>query len=150
MPVEQTASESVAEAPSTVNKENSKAASADLFNAKPKSTQKSKKIISKCERLFLADQAKLEKLKKQTERNNEQVQKEVSKAEKLAQKEEAKALLPKSPLTAFFCFASRRRVVIKEENPSLSVTEIAKRLGEEWKALEPEARQPYEAESEVD
>ena len=89
MPVEQTASESVAEAPSTVNKENSKAASADLFNAKPKSTQKSKKIISKCERLFLADQAKLEKLKKQTERNNEQVQKEVSKAEKLAQKDAA-------------------------------------------------------------
>lgn len=41
----------------------------------------------------------------------------------------------------FFCEDNRARV--KQENPDISVTEIAKKLGEEWQALDPAKKEPY-------
>lgn len=49
------------EAPATVNKENTKAKMDASSASKPRSTQKSTKILSKCERMFLADKAKAER-----------------------------------------------------------------------------------------
>ena len=41
----------------------------------------------------------------------------------------------------FFCEDNRARV--KQDNPEFSVTEIAKKLGEEWQALDETKKQPY-------
>jgi len=50
-------------------------------------------------------------------------------------KKRAKNAKPKRPATAFFVFSAARRPGVKEENPGMKVTEIAKLLGTEWRAL---------------
>ncbi len=56
------------------------------------------------------------------------------------QKKNAK---PKRPSTAFFLFSAARRPSIKEDQPVLKVTEIAKLLGEEWKLLDAKGKEKY-------
>lgn len=43
---------------------------------------------------------------------------------------------PKRNLTAFMFYSQARRPEIKEENPDMAITDIAKVLGEEWKELD--------------
>ena len=55
----------------------------------------------------------------------------------------AKDAKPKRPSTAFFLFSAARRPSIKENNPDLKVTEIAKLLGAEWKLLDAKGKEKY-------
>mmetsp|Transcript_3130 Transcript_3130/g.9594 ORF Transcript_3130/g.9594 Transcript_3130/m.9594 type:complete len:200 (+) Transcript_3130:143-742(+) len=50
---------------------------------------------------------------------------------------------PKRALTPFMYFSKVRRPQVTEENPNIKFAEVGKRLGEEWKALDEEARKPY-------
>ena len=50
---------------------------------------------------------------------------------------------PKKPLTAYFCFSKERRNGIREKNPELKMTQIAKILGHTWSALTESQKEPY-------
>ncbi|XP_061685736.1 high mobility group protein B2a isoform X2 [Syngnathoides biaculeatus] len=52
---------------------------------------------------------------------------------------------PKRPPSAFFVFCSEHRPRIKEENPGISIGDIAKKLGELWSTQGPKDKAPYEA-----
>lgn len=47
--------------------------------------------------------------------------------------------------SAFFVFCSDHRPRIKEENPGISIGDIAKKLGELWAAQSSKDKAPYEA-----
>jgi len=53
-------------------------------------------------------------------------------------------LAPKRPLSAFFHYCKEERPKLKAMNPSLSVGEIAKELGDRWNHTAPEGKQTYE------
>lgn len=42
---------------------------------------------------------------------------------------------PKRPLSAYFFFAKDKRAEVLKKNPGMSVTEVAKALGEQWRGL---------------
>mmetsp|Transcript_53254 Transcript_53254/g.159444 ORF Transcript_53254/g.159444 Transcript_53254/m.159444 type:complete len:425 (+) Transcript_53254:138-1412(+) len=50
---------------------------------------------------------------------------------------------PKRPMSAFLFFSQGKRQELKEQNPDLKNTEISTRLGEMWKQLSDEDRQPF-------
>jgi len=52
---------------------------------------------------------------------------------------------PKRPPSAFFVFCSDHRPKIKEDNPGISIGDIAKKLGVMWSTQTPKDKQPYEA-----
>ncbi|KAK7929782.1 hypothetical protein WMY93_006177 [Mugilogobius chulae] len=52
---------------------------------------------------------------------------------------------PKRPPSAFFVFCSDHRSRIKEENPGISIGDIAKKLGELWSTQSAKDKAPYEA-----
>lgn len=47
--------------------------------------------------------------------------------------------------SAFFVFCSDHRPKIKEENPGMSIGDIAKKLGELWATQTPKDKAPYTA-----
>jgi len=51
---------------------------------------------------------------------------------------------PKKPMTAFILFSNERRAALKEQQPSLSLGEVAKHLGQLWREASAEQKQPYE------
>lgn len=57
---------------------------------------------------------------------------------------------PKRPLSAYMWFAHHNRDIVKSENPGISFGGVGKLLGERWKALSAEEKQPYQAEAETD
>lgn len=57
---------------------------------------------------------------------------------KRSHKKDANA--PKRPQTAYFLWMAENRDRIRKENPGMSVTEIAKKGGEEWKALDDKSK----------
>lgn len=54
-------------------------------------------------------------------------------------------VLPFFPSSAFFVFCSDHRSKIKEDNPGISIGDIAKKLGELWSKQSPKDKAPYEA-----
>ena len=50
---------------------------------------------------------------------------------------------PKRPTTAFFFFTADIRQEVKEANPDLKVSDLAKIHGEKWRNLSDEGRQKY-------
>jgi len=54
---------------------------------------------------------------------------------------------PKRPPSSYFLFTKDRRPVLKNENPNLSVTDLAIKLGEEWNNMDAKKRHPYEKEA---
>ena len=50
---------------------------------------------------------------------------------------------PKKPTTAYFAFTNAIRGEIKEANPGIGITDIAKKIGEKWKELSDEEKQKY-------
>ena len=50
----------------------------------------------------------------------------------------------KKPLSAFFAFSADERAAVKTENPSFTVGEVAKALGERWAALDADRKSAYE------
>jgi len=51
---------------------------------------------------------------------------------------------PKRPITAYFFFAADKRPEIKKDDPSLGITQIAARIGEQWRGLDDDDKHPYE------
>lgn len=52
---------------------------------------------------------------------------------------------PKQPLTAFFIYSTEERPKVKEDHPTMSVTDVAKELGRRWSELQPEVKQSFHA-----
>lgn len=50
---------------------------------------------------------------------------------------------PKKPHSAFLFFSSDRSPSLREEQPSLTVLDLSRVLGEEWERLTEEAKQPF-------
>jgi len=57
---------------------------------------------------------------------------------------------PKRALSAFFIFSGERRPALRAAEPTLSVPEVGRRLGAEWKAMDDAARAPYQARADAD
>ncbi|CAF3712203.1 unnamed protein product [Rotaria sordida] len=51
---------------------------------------------------------------------------------------------PKRPLSAFFIFSQDERPKIKLQNASLSVADVAKVIGEKWRAAPDDLKRKYE------
>ncbi len=51
---------------------------------------------------------------------------------------------PKRALTGFMFYSKERRQMVMQENPDMKFVDIGKKLGDEWKAMSKEAKQPYE------
>ncbi|OII71578.1 HMG box family protein [Cryptosporidium andersoni] len=67
-------------------------------------------------------------------------------------KKEAKKNKPKRAMTAFMFYANHRRPAITAENPSLrsQVAEVAKILGEEWRAMNESEKAPFQKQADAD
>ncbi|CAL9735259.1 non-histone chromosomal protein 6A [Monosporozyma servazzii] len=57
---------------------------------------------------------------------------------------------PKRALSAYMFFANENRDIIKSENPDVTFGQVGKLLGERWKALSVEDREPYDAKAKAD
>lgn len=55
---------------------------------------------------------------------------------------------PKRPPTAFFLYAQTRRDAIKRAHKGVAVTEIAKKLGQEWRSLSDAEKDKFYAKAE--
>merc|ERR1719228_1266977 len=71
--------------------------------------------------------------------NNQLVQ-----VQKVNQKPMKDPNAPKKPLSAYFLFSQEERLKVKEHNPEMSITEVAKELGKRGATLEPSIKQSYE------
>jgi len=80
---------------------------------------------------------------KKSEEKKEEKKEDKKEEKKDEEKTEKKSEEPKRPLTSYFRFANEVRSVIKKDNPTLKVTEIAKEIGKRWKELNPTAQQKY-------
>jgi hypothetical protein len=52
--------------------------------------------------------------------------------------------------TPFLCFSMVTRPLMRQDNPAASFADLAKMLGDRWKSLTPEEKQPHVAASELD
>ena len=50
---------------------------------------------------------------------------------------------PKRPLTAFMCYSGKRRSEIRVAQPTMSMIEISKVIGDEWRNLSDSAKRPF-------
>jgi len=57
---------------------------------------------------------------------------------------------PKKPKSGFMFYSQERRVTLKGEQPSLSITDASKVIGAEWKALSDHDKQKYQDQGEQD
>jgi len=57
---------------------------------------------------------------------------------------------PKGALTAFMFYSNEVRKEVQESDSSLKMTDIAKKIGEMWKALSDEEKKPYLAKAAAD
>jgi len=62
----------------------------------------------------------------------------------LAKKKAADPDKPKRPLSAYFRFTLEKRKELKVSMPTLSNTEVVKKMGEMWRGLSPAQKKPYE------
>lgn len=52
--------------------------------------------------------------------------------------------MPKKVTSSFFVFLSQNRLRIKQENPDMSVCELGKAAGQEWKTLSDTDKMEYD------
>ncbi|GMM57459.1 high-mobility group nucleosome-binding protein [Maudiozyma humilis] len=57
---------------------------------------------------------------------------------------------PKRALSAYMFFANENRDIVRSENPDVTFGQIGRLLGERWKALTAEDKEPYEAKAAAD
>ncbi|MCH98748.1 FACT complex subunit SSRP1-like, partial [Trifolium medium] len=57
---------------------------------------------------------------------------------------------PKRALSGFMFFSQMERENIKKTNPGISFTDVGRVLGEKWKKMSVEEKEPYEAKARVD
>jgi uncharacterized protein YodC (DUF2158 family) len=72
--------------------------------------------------------------------NNQMVQ-----VQKVNQKPMKDPNAPKKPLSAYFLFSQEERLKVKNINPEMSITEVAKELGKRWATLDPTLKASYES-----
>jgi hypothetical protein len=65
------------------------------------------------------------------------------KAKKEDERKKEKSDKPKRPTTAYLIFSNDNRDSIKEKNPNMKVTDIAKVLGGMWREMGDDEKQPY-------
>lgn len=58
--------------------------------------------------------------------------------------------LPKKPLSSFFLFSAEAREKIKKEDADIKQTDILKKIGAQWKELEPAEKKKWEDKSKAD
>ncbi|XP_043088484.1 LOW QUALITY PROTEIN: high mobility group protein B2b, partial [Puntigrus tetrazona] len=98
------------------------------------------KTLSASDKTRFEDMAKADKVRYDREMKNYVPPKGVGKTGR--KKKDPNA--PKRPPSAFFIFCSEYRPTVKSENPSLSIGEIAKKLGEMWSKQSTKDRGPFE------
>ena len=57
---------------------------------------------------------------------------------------------PKRPLTAFMRYSASRRSTIRGENSELSMIQISKIIGEEWRGLSDDGKRPFHDQAAAD
>jgi len=57
---------------------------------------------------------------------------------------------PKKPKSGFMFYSQERRVTLKEEQPTLKITDASKVIGAEWKAFTEAGKQKYQDLAEAD
>ena len=57
---------------------------------------------------------------------------------------------PKKPMSAYMFFSAKKRPEIREAQPELKMTEVAKVLGERWKEASPESKAKYSKKADKD
>ena len=57
---------------------------------------------------------------------------------------------PKKNMSAFMFYSNSMREKVKEDNPGIAFTDVAKKIGEMWKELTAEDKAPFEAQAEAD
>lgn len=57
---------------------------------------------------------------------------------------------PKRALSSYMFFANENRDIVRSENPDVTFGQIGRLLGERWKALTPEDKEPYDAKAAAD
>ncbi|XP_077461800.1 high mobility group protein B2a [Stigmatopora argus] len=97
------------------------------------------KTMSSKEKLKFEDLAKNDKVRYEREMKSYVPEK----GAKMGKKKDPNA--PKRPPSAFFVFCSDHRPRIKEENPGISIGDIAKKLGQLWSTQTAKDKAPYEA-----
>ncbi|XVF14220.1 hypothetical protein REPUB_Repub09cG0039500 [Reevesia pubescens] len=60
------------------------------------------------------------------------------------------ANLPKRSMSSFMFFSRMERESLKKSNPGVSFTELSRIIGEKWKKLSEDEKQPYEAKARAD
>ncbi|XP_059384561.1 high mobility group protein B2-like [Carassius carassius] len=98
------------------------------------------KALSASEKGKFEDMAKVDKVRYDKEMKTYVPPKGVGKASR--KKKDPNA--PKRPPSAFFVFCSEYRSTVRSENPSLSIGETAKKLGEMWSKQSISDRGPFE------
>jgi len=56
---------------------------------------------------------------------------------------------PKRPVNAYMRYAATRRTDIQKESPELIQKEILSKIGEEWRALSEEEKEPFRKEAQI-
>ncbi|CAL4910045.1 unnamed protein product [Urochloa decumbens] len=87
---------------------------------------------------------------KKTKRKKEQKSGSDEGSQKKKAKRKKDPNAPKRAIVPFMYFSKAERANIKNSNPDLTTTEIAKKLGERWHKMTAEERQPYVEQSRVD
>jgi hypothetical protein len=89
--------------------------------------------------------------KKIIESMTEKMEEEIAKITKTKEKKEKKDPdAPKAAVNSFILFCRDNRQDIKNENPEMKATEITKKLGEMWKALDDEDKKEYQEKANED
>eukprot|EP00697_Spironema_sp_BW2_P005533 gnl/Spiro4/17739_TR9442_c0_g1_i1.p2 gnl/Spiro4/17739_TR9442_c0_g1~~gnl/Spiro4/17739_TR9442_c0_g1_i1.p2 ORF type:complete len:142 (-),score=64.40 gnl/Spiro4/17739_TR9442_c0_g1_i1:120-509(-) len=102
----------------------------------------------------MADHEKRERKKPETfepaapapAKRQRKASKKTSKKEPAAKKQRVKKdpNAPKRPKSSYLFFCDDNRARVQAANPALKMTEISKKLGEEWGLLSAKAKEPFE------
>ncbi|CCK71495.1 high-mobility group nucleosome-binding protein KNAG_0H00800 [Huiozyma naganishii CBS 8797] len=57
---------------------------------------------------------------------------------------------PKRSMSAYMFFANENRDIVKSENPNATFGQLGKLLGEKWKNMSTEDKEPYDAKAAAD
>ncbi|GMG98436.1 hypothetical protein Nepgr_000276 [Nepenthes gracilis] len=71
-------------------------------------------------------------------------------AKKRKQKKKKDPNAPKRAMSGFIFFSQAERENVKKENPGISFLEVGKVLGDKWRKMSAEEREPYEAKARAD
>ncbi|RXH89516.1 hypothetical protein DVH24_031873 [Malus domestica] len=71
-------------------------------------------------------------------------------SKKKKQKKKKDPNAPKRAMSGFMFFSNMERDNVKRENPGIAFTDVGRALGEKWKKMSAEEKEPYEAKARQD